>query len=88
MARLENVIVAERHTGKGTEESPLRKITEIFTTDGKRIAIKDSLGGFNMEAMTDFALYCHDNLNTMTPIEAFKKWHKMRECQPQGIRDY
>ena len=54
-AELKTVIVTKRTIGDGTEESPLRQLTQIWDTDGSLIASSEPL---NQQGSVDPAFRC------------------------------
>ena len=43
MAHLQNVIIAEQRLGRGTDQDPIRMVSQIFSTDGELIGEIDPI---------------------------------------------
>lgn len=60
--KLIQVIFCEKVTiGKGEPDSPMRRIIEIFDTEGKLLAKNDPCGNYSIEDLNEFALFCYSN---------------------------
>lgn len=60
MVKLEELIVIDQRTaGSGTSPvSPIRRILEVYSKEGRLLATHDPNGGYTQEKMFDFAEYC------------------------------
>lgn len=64
----------ERRGDGKSDISPVRAITEVFTTDGELIAEKDPCGGYSREDMISFALHYKSGVSSAVPGQALKEW--------------
>jgi hypothetical protein len=76
----EVIITTLERRGKGTENDPIRRVTQVYEKTGEFISENDPIKDkFSIEDMRQFARYCVDQKLSVTDIksETVIKWDEL-----------
>ena len=78
MIQVKELIVTDlSRRGTGNDEtSPVRSLLEVYTKDGKLLAVHDSQGNYSIEQLIAFAKLCRQNPD-LTIEKVYQSWENV-----------